>query len=416
MSWFRLPNQIKCNDVYYDLPKKGNLPVIGVCLDGTSPTHLTGSKMPHFWSGSYRDAHAFLPSVTNTNNVSIITGVDPSVHGVVANTVLKPKKKGGSDKHPKDAGPEGLVETPLIHESALNCETILSCASQKGNPVLVVTAKKKLVNLLGKGVHANSLIVAVEDLGDKNSPSLKALEDKGLEGALNEAGPPPHIYTPEASVYCLKLAYEILELGKYLGFTPSLVYISTTDYVQHLNSRTSKVSRDYYEAVDRELGRLKLQGRVGVTADHGMNLKTTFHFIEDIVSQKNLSCQVGIAIKDAHMIHHLGFGSYVTVHTPKQDRQAVWDILKELPGVTRCQKNEQGVLEVFGDKRTALGSTKSFHYQHKDHLARKIRTHGGEAEVLVPLAFLFEMDSKVNNQFLQTPQLYNKDLFFFLCK
>ena len=134
------------------------------------------------------------------------------------------------------------------------------------------------------------------------------------------------------------------------------------------------------------------------------------------ISQNNLSCQVGIAFKDAHMIHHLGFGSYVTVHTSKRDQQSVWDIIKELPGVTRCQKNDRGVLEVLGDKRTAFGSTKSFHYQHKDHLNRKIRTHGGEAEVLIPLAFLFEMDTKVHNQFLRMSKLYNKDLFFFLCQ
>ena len=363
--------------------------------------------MPHFWSGSYRDAHAFIPTVTNTNNVSIITGVSPSVHGVVANTILEFEEKGGVGK---------LIETPLIKEDALKCETILSCASQKGNPVLVVTAKKKLVKLLGKGVHPNSLVISIEDLGDKNSPSLKALVDKGLDGAIIKAGAPPHIYTPEASVYCLQLAFEILELGKYMGFTPCLVYISTTDYVQHLNSPSSKISQTYYEAIDRELGRLKLQGRVGVTADHGMNLKTNFHFIEDIISQNNLDCQVGIAIKDAHMIHHLGFGSYVTVHTLKRDQQSVRDIIKNLPGVTRCQKNEQGVLEVFGDKRTALGSTKSFHYQYKDHVNRKIRTHGGEAEVLIPLAFLFEMDTKVHNQFLRMSKLYNKDLFFFLCQ
>ena len=348
-------------------------------------------------------------------NVSIITGVDPSVHGIVANTILESKKTSPSGA-PLRGGIEKLIETPLINENALKCETLLSCASQKGYPVLVITAKKKLVKLLGKGVHANSLVIAIEDLGDINSPSLKALEDKGLEGAINEIGPPPHIYTPEASIYCLQLAYEILELGKYLGFKPNLVYISTTDYVQHLNSPTSKISQDYYEAIDRELGRLKLQGRVGVTADHGMNLKTNFHFIEDIISKHNLSCQVGIAIKDAHMIHHLGFGSYVTVHTLEKDRQAVWDILKGLPGITRCQKTEQGVLEVFGDKITALGSTKDFHYQYKDHINRKIRTHGGEAEILIPLAFLFEMNSKLNRQFLQMSKLYNKDLFFFLCQ
>ena len=75
--------------------KKGDPPVIGVCLDGTGPNHLAGVKMPNFWSGSYRDAYAFLPTVTNTNNVSIITGVAPSVHGVVANTILESKKKRG---------------------------------------------------------------------------------------------------------------------------------------------------------------------------------------------------------------------------------------------------------------------------------------------------------------------------------
>lgn len=407
MPWFRGSNKITCNNIIYTIPSKGSPPVIGICLDGTSPDHLAGLEMPHFWSGSYRDAHAFIPTVTNTNNVSIITGVSPSVHGVVANTILEFEEKGGVGK---------LIETPLIKEDALKCETILSCASQKGNPVLVVTAKKKLVKLLGKGVHPNSLVISIEDLGDKNSPSLKALVDKGLDGAIIKAGAPPHIYTPEASVYCLQLAFEILELGKYMGFTPCLVYISTTDYVQHLNSPSSKISQTYYEAIDRELGRLKLQGRVGVTADHGMNLKTNFHFIEDIISQNNLDCQVGIAIKDAHMIHHLGFGSYVTVHTLKRDQQSVRDIIKNLPGVTRCQKNEQGVLEVFGDKRTALGSTKSFHYQYKDHVNRKIRTHGGEAEVLIPLAFLFEMDTKVHNQFLRMSKLYNKDLFFFLCQ
>lgn len=408
MSWFSQSTKIKCNNIWYNLPKKGEDPVIGVCLDGTGPNHLAGVKMPNFWSGIYRDAHAFLPTVTNTNNVSIITGVAPSVHGVVANTILESKKTG------KGEG-EILIETPLIQKSALKCESILSCASQKGHPVLVVTAKKKLVNLLGNGVHHNSLIVAIEDLNDENSPSLKALEEKGLEGAIGEAGPPPHIYTPEASVYCLRLAFEILSLGKYTGFRPSLVYISTTDYVQHLNSPKSKVSQDYYEKIDRELGRLKSKGRVGVTADHGMNEKTNLLFIEDIVSKQNLTCKVGIAIKDAHMIHHLGFGSYVTVHT--QDETAVMNIIKNLPGVQRCEKNEQGVVEVFGDKTTAFGSTQDFHYKSKPDLKnRTIRTHGGQEESLIPLAFLFEMDSEVNNQLLQTPRLYNKDLFFFLCK
>ena len=66
MSWFSSSTKVKCNNIYYNLPKKGDPPVIGVCLDGTGPNHLAGTKMPNFWSGCYREAHAFLPTVTNT--------------------------------------------------------------------------------------------------------------------------------------------------------------------------------------------------------------------------------------------------------------------------------------------------------------------------------------------------------------
>ena len=110
MSWFSSSTKVKCNNICYNLPKKGDPPVIGVCLDGTGPAHLVGPKMPNFWSGCYREAYAFLPTVTNTNNVSIITGVAPAVHGVVANTILESNKNGGS---------EILVETPLIKKNDL---------------------------------------------------------------------------------------------------------------------------------------------------------------------------------------------------------------------------------------------------------------------------------------------------------
>ena len=93
MPWFKGSNKITCNDITYNIPLPNTPPVIGICLDGTSPNHLAGLEMPHFWSGSYRDAHAFIPTVTNTNNVSIITGVAPSVHGIVGNTILESEEK-----------------------------------------------------------------------------------------------------------------------------------------------------------------------------------------------------------------------------------------------------------------------------------------------------------------------------------
>ena len=87
MAWFSSENKIKCNNIWYKLPKKGDLPVIGVCLDGTGPAHLAGAKMPNFWSGSYREAHAFLPTVTNKYGTTIYLFCNEGVHLSPLNSV-----------------------------------------------------------------------------------------------------------------------------------------------------------------------------------------------------------------------------------------------------------------------------------------------------------------------------------------
>ena len=399
--------RLKCNGVTYDIPKSGQRPVIGICLDGTGPAHLVSPSMCHFWKGSYREAQSMMPSLTNPNNVSIVTGLRPEHHGVVANTVLKSR-----NEHK-----EKLGEIALTDAHHVKCPSILSIASRRGLPVLVVTAKKKLRNLLGAGLAVNSVVVAVEELGQEDSESYRTRQHHRLLSARDQCGAVPHIYTPEASVYCLQLAASILSLKQETCFAPSLVYISTTDYVQHLYAPDSETSRQFYERIDVQLGELCKMGRVGVTADHGMNEKTQLHFLADILSDIGITSRIGLAIKDPHMIHHLGFGSYVTVHCEEKYQSEIIRLLLSLPGVEQCRALRTDTLEVFGDAKTAFGSTVDFHRQQGKGRPKDlpIRTHGGHAESTVPFALLFDLAPKFLCQLLNADVVYNKDLFFYLC-
>src|SRR5262249_54951769 len=74
----------------YRPPEK---PVVVICLDGSADEYLDAAmargQMPWFqkmavegWRGL---AHGALPSFTNVNNASIVTGVPPGVHGISGN-------------------------------------------------------------------------------------------------------------------------------------------------------------------------------------------------------------------------------------------------------------------------------------------------------------------------------------------
>src|SRR6185436_17233257 len=74
----------------YHLPAR---PVVVICLDGSADEYLDAATdrglMPNVQKVSARGyrgmARGALPSFTNVNNTSIITGVPPSVHGIGGN-------------------------------------------------------------------------------------------------------------------------------------------------------------------------------------------------------------------------------------------------------------------------------------------------------------------------------------------
>ena len=81
---------LNVNSRQYQLPK---FPTVVVCVDGCEPDYLAQAvatgHMPWLKKtlalGSGLIADCVVPSFTNPNNISIVTGVPPSVHGICGN-------------------------------------------------------------------------------------------------------------------------------------------------------------------------------------------------------------------------------------------------------------------------------------------------------------------------------------------
>ena len=87
------PTSIQVNGRTYGWPKQ---PLVVVCIDGSEPDYIeqamAGGHMPFLAkaleNGSDFRADCVVPSFTNPNNLSIVTGRPPRVHGISGNFFL----------------------------------------------------------------------------------------------------------------------------------------------------------------------------------------------------------------------------------------------------------------------------------------------------------------------------------------
>src|SRR4030095_9636504 len=134
---------VAVNGRVYARPRR---PLVVVCVDGCEPDYITravgAGAMPWMKTvldhGTFRLADCVIPSFPNPNNLSIVTGVPPSVHAISGNYFYDP-----------DADAEVMMNDPKY----LRCDTILAALADAGDKVAVVTAKDKLRRLLGHGLR-----------------------------------------------------------------------------------------------------------------------------------------------------------------------------------------------------------------------------------------------------------------------
>ena len=362
-------------------------PVVVVCVDGCEPDYLVQARragvMP--WLDSVlsrygaRTGDSVVPSFSNPNNVSIVTGVPPSVHGICGNYF-----------YDVTTGGEVMMNDPAY----LRAPTLLAAFAQAGAVVAAVTAKDKLRRLLGHGLHGFCFSAEKADQA--------TLADGGIDHALALVGRPlPSVYSADLSEFVFAAGVALLQTRR-----PDLMYLSTTDYVQHKAAPGTTEANDFYAMMDGYLARMDALGAViGLTADHGMSAKTDAAgqpqvlYLQQILDESlgTDSTRVILPITDPYVVHHGALGSFATVYAASAFGSSVREVLSVQPGVEQVLPREEaaqrfelpadriGDWVVLGDHLTVFGTRPADH--DLSALDVPLRSHGGLSEQKVPLLF-----------------------------
>lgn len=362
-------------------------PLVVICVDGCQYEYITAAvaagAAPYLGrllagAGTCFIADCVMPSFTNPNNLSIVTGVPPSVHGICGNYFFDAER-----------GEEVMMNDPRY----LRVGTILAAFSQAGAKVAVITAKDKLRKLLG---HRMKGICFSSERADQVT-----LDENGIENVLDRVGMPlPSVYSAALSEFIFVAGVKLMEKER-----PDLMYLSTTDYIQHKAAPGTAAANDFYAMIDRNLARLdELGATIVLTADHGMNAKhgddgqPNVLYLQDTLDAwlGENKARVILPITDPYVVHHGALGSFALVYLPATEEQrALAARIAALPGIemvlTRAQaaakfelpSDRIGDLVVVSRRDTAIGTSRNRH--DLSGLDVPLRSHGGTSEQQVPL-------------------------------
>jgi phosphonoacetate hydrolase len=382
------PEQVSCNGRTYARPQA---PTVVICLDGSEPGYIektiAAGRAPTFARflehGANLQAQSVIPSFTNPNNLSIITGRPPAVHGIAGNFFYDPATQ-----------TEVMMNDPRF----LRAPTILKAFQDAGAKVAMVTAKDKLRLLLSHGLAYGSgrAIAFSAERADATTRELN-----GIDEVLKFVGLPlPDVYSAALSEFVFAAGVRLMAEVR-----PDLMYLSTTDYVQHKAAPGTPLANDFYAMIDGYLAELDRQGAVILaTADHGMNDKHTPDGAPDVIYLKTLfddwlgkdQARVILPITDPYVVHHGALGSFATVHVP-DGAEALRLIaqLEAIPGVELALTREEacrrfelppdriGDIVVVSSRHKALGTAPELH--DLSGLDEPLRSHGGLTEQRVPV-------------------------------
>ena len=377
--------------------RKPELPTVVICVDGFDPAYvergIADGILPTI-AGFARDgwlgtAEAAMPTFTNPNNVSIVTGAPPAVHGIAGNYYLD-----------RETGREIMITDDRLMRSA----TILGLMSQAGVKVAAVTAKDKLRRMLGHGLD-----------GVCFSSECAATEIEAMVGRTR-----PDMYSADLSLFALDAGLRLFASG-----AAELLYLSLSDFIQHGHAPGEAAADSFHRGLDERVARFVEMGAVvALTADHGMNDKPQVIFLEDELSARfgRSAARVICPITDPFVRHHGALGSFVRVYARvDHDIPAMMAATMALPGVagvydraTAAKRFElpydlEADFVVLGDAATAIGAAGTEH-DLSGLAGHLLRSHGGEGEQLVPFMLSRPLSGEYRLR-AQTRRLRNFDIF-----
>jgi len=393
---------IEVNGRRYRWPDR---PLVVVCIDGSEPDYdesdgggyieraVAAGAMPYMQgmleSGTRRLAECAMPSFTNPNNLSIVTGVSPAVHGICGNFF-----------YDSDANAEVMMNDPKF----LRAGTILAAFGRAGANIAVVTAKDKLRRLLGEGlaIGADGAICFSAEKAE-----TATLEENGIERVLEFVGKPlASVYSADLSEFVFAAGVKLLESRR-----PDIMYLSTTDYVQHKHAPGSDGANAFYAMMDSYLEAMDAMGAtIALTADHGMKAKHDASGQPDVIYLQSLLdewlgegvARVILPITDPYVVHHGALGGFATVYLDRlgdgdTDAATLAQRLASVPGIeVVCERDagcarfelppdRVGDLLVVSSRNKVIGRTPEHH--DLSQLGEPLRSHGGLSESRVPLLF-----------------------------
>ena len=371
---------------------------IVICLDGSqkeyfeeaSKLDLTPNIDSFKKSGEDLLVNSAIPSFTNPNNISIVTGRPSSVHGICGNFFYTPS-----------TGEEVMMNDPQF----LRAPTIFQKYYEQGAKIAIVTAKDKLRKLLSHGLKFNEsrAICFSSEKSDQANLSENGIEDVNKWLGMEV----PNVYSQGLSEFVMAAGVKILN-----EFNPDIMYLSTTDFIQHKYAPGDEVANAFYAMFDRYIGQLNVNNNsIIVTADHGMQPKSRSDgspnaiFLQDILDEalgKNIS-KVILPITDPYVVHHGALGSFATVYL--SDKSKINDAIEEINKIEDIEvvlTNKEGCAQYdlptdrMGDiicmssQNSTIGSAEKAHDLSK--LKEPLRSHGGLHEREVP----FISNKKIN--------------------
>ena len=394
----------------YPIPKTT---AIAICLDGCEPAYLDAAiadgLMPTLKrmreTGTDRLAHSVIPSFTNPNNLSIATGRPPSVHGICGNFLFDP-----------DSGEEVMMNDVRF----LRAPTIFQKFYEAGAKVAIVTAKDKLRALLGSGMAFDKDRARCFS-AEKSASST--LTEHGQDAAADWLGmPQPDVYSAQLSEFVFAAGVKLMQ-----EWSPDVMYLTTTDYIQHKYAPDDAEAKSFYRVFDTYLKQLDAMGAaIVVTADHGMKPKhladgsPAVVYVQDLMDNwlGDAAARVILPITDPYVVHHGALGSFATAYLPEtadiadivaklQATAGITDVLTKAQAVDRFElpADRIGDIVMVSGENMTIGTS-----EHRHDLAAldvPLRSHGGLTEQEVP--FIANRVLDLPSQ----PDLRNFDAFFY---
>jgi phosphonoacetate hydrolase len=335
--------------------------VLIALFDGFGPDYLARSDMPLLKriaaGGGMKDGRSMIPSVTNVNNASLITGCFPDEHGITTNFYYDPSTGQAAEMK----SPEFLLRP-----------TVLAKASGLGWKTALVSTKDKVRTLCSRGA------------------SIAVSAEKPEARFLDIAGKQENMYSAAVNYWSLRVARHLLKRE-----AVDLLFLSTTDYMMHTYEPAEAPSLEHLHTLDRMLADILDDHpalELYLSADHGMNAKTGALDPIRLLRSAGIEAAGAPLISDSHKVHHqdLGGSYYIYLKDPRAISKAL-DVLRSAPEVEeafdrataasqfRLHKERIGDLFILATRESVFGDLPEL------RKPVRVRTHGSRHEAAVPV-------------------------------